>query len=274
MKQAGRGGVARVREERLPGPVPAYAHPGWQTRFPWLAQGTTGRGGDVAFDLGLRGAAPVGAAMERWQSLGAALGFARMAHAHQVHGARILAHDGGAPGLLLSDACDGHVTATPGILLTVSVADCVPVFLVDARRRAVALLHAGWRGVAAGMLEAGVRSLGERFGSVAEDLHVHLGPSICGRCYEVGPEVFRALGREPPSRPTPIDLAGELAQRARAAGVPADRISASTRCTRCDASDFFSHRAHVAGAGPAGHQVGFLGIRTGGKATARVDRIP
>lgn len=253
--------AARISEVAQPGRVPAFTQPDWQARFPWLVQGITGRGDGEPFDLGLRGDRPVGAVLERWQALGGTLGFARMAHARQVHGARLITHDGGPPGLLLSDGYDGHVSANPGVLLTVSVADCVPVFLVDARRRAVALLHAGWRGIAAGVLEAGIRTLARTFGTGPDALHMHLGPHICGRCYEVGPEVFDALGLAPPPRPAPVDLAGVLVGRAAAAGIPLGRVSTTTRCTRCGGPEFFSYRALRAGLGPAGHQVAFLGIR-------------
>jgi YfiH family protein len=255
------GEVTRILETHLPGPVPAFTHPDWQARFPWLTQGTTGRGNGEPFDLGLRGGSPVGSALERWHALGTALGYARLAHARQVHGARLVTHDGGPPGLLLSDAYDGHVTGTPGVLLTVSVADCVPVFMVDARQRVAGLLHAGWRGIASGVLESGVRTLAETFATQPTDLHVHFGPSICGRCYEVGPEVFRALELDVPLRPAPLDLARALARRARHAGIPESQVSASAHCTRCGDPDFFSYRASRAGVGPAGHQVAFLGIR-------------
>ncbi|MEJ2678274.1 MAG: polyphenol oxidase family protein, partial [Gemmatimonadota bacterium] len=233
----------RIRETRMEGPVPAFTQPDWRSRFPWLAQGTTGRGEGPPFDLGLRGNVPVGSALERWRALGDALGFARMAHARQVHGARVLTHDGGPPGLLLCDGYDGHVTATPGVLLTVSVADCVPVFLVDARRRATALLHAGWRGIAASVLEEGLRTMIEVFATEPADLHMHLGPHICGRCYEVGPEVFRALDLDAPAGPAPVDLAEVLTRRAVRAGVPRWQISTTAHCTRCGDAHFFSYRA-------------------------------
>jgi polyphenol oxidase len=264
MTQHPRDEVARVAETRVAGPVPVFAHPDWDSRFPWLAQGTTGRGGGRPYDLGLRGAGPVGATLERWQALGAAVGFARLVHARQVHGSRLITHDSGPPGLLLSDGYDGHVTGTPDVLLTVSVADCVPVFMVDARRRAVALLHAGWRGIEAGVLEAGIQTLKEAFATEPTDLHVHFGPSICGRCYEVGPEVFQALELETPGRAAPVDLARVLARRAVQAGVPPAQVSATAHCTRCGDPDFFSYRAQCAGTGPAGHQVAFLGIRSAG----------
>ena len=85
---------------------------------------------------------------------------------------------------------------------------------------------------------------------------MHLGPSICGECYEVGPEVFRALGRSAPPGPTPIDLRAILAERARAAGVREESISISTHCTLHGDAPLYSHRG-----GDHGRQMGFLGIR-------------
>lgn len=164
-------------------------------------------------------------------------------------------HATGPAGLHLARECDGHATQDVGVLLAVTTADCVPVSIVDPVRGAVALLHAGWRGTAFGIIERGIETLS---GSSSErsDLHVHLGPAICGECYEVGPEVFEALGLPAPTGPEPVDLRRVMAQRAAAAGVPSEQITISTLCTQCDGELLFSHRA-----GDGGRQVGYLGMR-------------
>ncbi len=247
-----------VREVPVDVDVPVHAHPEWLDRFPWLVQGTTSRGdGGDAFDLGLSGATPVGDSLARWRRLARALGMPRVAHARQVHGARILPHGPGAPGILVSDGYDGHVTAEADLLLTVSVADCVPILLVDPEGRGVAALHGGWRGVAAGVLEAGVAALQATSDAHPSSLHVHFGPSICGRCYEVGPEVHVALGLPEPPSNTPVDLRAVLAERARALGVAEERITTSAYCTRCGDSPFFSHRG-----GDPERQMGVIGIHS------------
>jgi len=237
---------------------PALVHPAWRTAFPWLIQGTSRRGDpDHPFDLGLfSDASPAGAVLERWEQLRRSSDAARVVHAHQVHGTAVRYHTGGDAGLHLAEACDGHATSDPGILLAVTTADCVPVFVVDPVRRAVALLHAGWRGAAGGILEEGFAVMAARAGSRAADVHVHFGPAICGSCYEVGPEVFQALGLPVPDGPTPVDLRRALAFRAAAAGAHAERITVSCHCTLCGGSGLFSHRG-----GDRGRQVGFLGIR-------------
>jgi YfiH family protein len=191
------------------------------------------------------------------------LGFPKVTHSHQIHGREVLVQEGIAAveslsRLMLCPDADGHVTAIGGVLLGVTVADCVPVSLVDPVRRAVGLLHAGWRGVVAGILENGIRRLGREFGSRPEDLWLHLGPAICGDCYEVGGEVHSALGLPEPDGPRPVDLRACLHLRAVAIGVNEARVTESAWCTLCGESPFYSHRR-----GERGRQVAFLGIRPG-----------
>ena len=128
--------------------------------------------------------------------------------------------------------------------------------MIEAPARLAASKHAGWRGAAAGVLERGLEVLADEVGSGVSRVHVHLGPAICGRCYQVGPEVFEALQQPVPTRPTPIDLRSVLAQRASALGVPPSQITASEHCTRCTGSGLFSHRS-----GDRERQVAYIGIR-------------
>lgn len=247
-----------IVEEDDPGlGIPCLGHPGWREDWPWLVQGITASGPDRGWDLGLFGAEPTGSVQARWEELGAAAGSDGVVVSRQVHGNTVIVHDGPVRGRLVADPADGHLTRRPGLLLAVSVADCVPVYLVDPKARAVGLLHAGWRGAASGILEGAVTSLAERFGCDARALHLHLGPSICGGCYEVGPEVHEALGEPVPSGPAPVDLPANLARRASGLGIAADRSSRSAHCTRCGDVDLFSHRG-----GDGGRQMGFLGLRT------------
>lgn len=240
------------------GGLPRVSHPGWREAFPWLIQGTTLRAaaaGAPEWDLGLFGTAPAGEVLDRWRELARVSGAHHLVHGRQVHGSMVRIHEplrGG--GLQILSDTDGFVTRTPGVLLTVATADCVPVFVVARRRRAVALLHAGWRGVVQGILERGLETLARRLGSLpGPDLRLHLGPAICGSCYEVGPEVHEALGLEVPAGPRPVDLREVLAGRAVAAGVRPDHLTVSRRCTRCDPL-LFSHRG-----GDQGRQISFLG---------------
>jgi len=157
----------------------------------------------------------------------------------QVHGDRVLrAGDAAEP------EADGLWTDTPGEVLVVGVADCVPVFLWDTAGRRLALVHAGWRGTAAGIVARSIERLGAR-GTAPSDLHVALGPSIGPCCYAVGPEVAAALPdavRPTPAGQTHLDLRDANRRQALALGVPAAHIFATPPCTACDGTHFFSHR--------------------------------
>ncbi|HSM61783.1 MAG TPA: polyphenol oxidase family protein, partial [Longimicrobiales bacterium] len=237
---------ALVTETRVRhGSVPALGHPGWAEALPWLVQGTTTRGdGAHPFDLGLFSVASAPReVMSNWSALAAGTGMRTVAHAHQVHGPAVRLHRATHPGLHVYEPCDGHATCDPGVLLAVTTADCIPVSMVDPETRAVALVHAGWRGVAAGVVERGAEVLRERLGVPSARLLVHLGPAICGRCYEVGPEVFQALGLDAREGPAPLDLRVAVARRVAALGVREESISVSSHCTRCGDAGLFSHRA-------------------------------
>ena len=243
-------------ERRVAGQVPRFELLEWKERFGVLA-GITGRGEESPpFDLGLGGqAAPVGEVLARWRTFRASLpSFHAAVIARQVHGTTVLWHDAAA-GLVLRGDADGHATATPGILLTVTVADCIPVYLIDPSHRTIALLHAGWRGTAADILGRGVDLL-TAHGSSPDDLVVHCGIGICGPCYEVGREVFQGCGLAVPSDGKgPLDLRGLLAGRARARGV--GEVSLSPYCSAHDQGVFFSHRASR---GEDGRMVAYLGL--------------
>lgn len=189
----------------------------------------------------------------RWAALQRELAADRVPHltsARQVHETAVLTHDGTtlAAGLHRHDGADGHLLRGPGAL-AVTIADCVPVLLAHPTG-AIAAVHAGWRGVAGGILEVAVRAFG-RLGVTAGELRMHLGPAICGRCYEVGPEVFERLTGWQTTRPRQVDLRALLAEQAKALGIR--HWSASAECTRCDNHLFFSHRA-----GDAGRQIAVI----------------
>lgn len=249
-------GPGRVREVSGPGHVPWLAVPAIHDVIPGLTAGITWRGDGEPADMGLFGATPVGTVLARWRQLQADLCFATILHSRQVHGDRILTHGPTPAGLHLAPDADGHTTDCEGILLTVSVADCVPVWIFSPAARSIALLHAGWRGTAAGILESAIAQLCRQASSPPADLRIHLGPAICGACYEVGPEVYAALGLAAPAVRTRVDLREVIAGRAATVGVRTDRLTVSEWCTRCDPDRFFSHRA-----ASSGRQIAFAGIR-------------
>ena len=175
----------------------------------------------------------------RWDALRlGVLRARRFATGRQVHGTRVVTHDGAWSGWLRVDDADGHYAPDRGTGLAVTVADCVPV-LIAHPSGAIAAVHAGWRGTAAGILRKTLTVLAED-GLALSELRVHLGPAICGKCYEVSPDVYTQLTGKNVDRPTTVDLRGLLAGQACAAGVRA--VTVSDDCSRCDTERFFSHR--------------------------------
>lgn len=161
----------------------------------------------------------------------------------QVHGARVERRAGGDGAL---NEADGQTTAEPGLAPLVLTADCLPIALISPR--AVAMVHAGWRGLADGVVEEGVRAVRELGGD--GELRAAIGPGAGGCCYEVGPEVHAAFGR--PAERATIDLKAIAAERLQAAGVA--EVHDVGLCTMCtDPGLFFSHRRD---GGVTGRQAG------------------
>jgi YfiH family protein len=166
----------------------------------------------------------------------------------QVHGARVLRLPAVATARQEADAA---IATEPGQACTVMVADCMPVLFAAPAARGVGAAHAGWRGLAGGVLEATVSALCEAAACAPEDLTAWLGPCIGPRQFEVGPDVLEAFGgrsavhfvaraRADGSMRWLADLPGLARDRLAAAGLR--RVSGGTWCTVEDASRFFSFR--------------------------------
>jgi YfiH family protein len=184
---------------------------------------------------------------------------------------------------------DASITDEPGLLLGVQTADCVPILLVDPKKRGVAAVHAGWRGTLARIAEKAVGQMQMRFGSKPADLLAAVGPSIGGCCYEVGTEVamqfksqfaeasdwFDELrtgdepnplqwlnmmppGHQPPPKNVLLDLRKANRAQLLAAGVRDANIFVSDLCTGCRRDLFFSYRKE----GPrSGRLLSVIGVR-------------
>ena len=187
---------------------------------------------------------------------------------------------------------DGLITRTPGLLLAILTADCLPVILADTKRRAVGVFHAGWRGTVKRIVEKGVGEMHRCFGTRPGDLKAAIGPGVHGCCYAVGREVrtqfesqfeygsklFREVEESDPVRekypllfltarapghselPKKIflDLVEANRRQLMAAGVAAKNISASPLCTSCRTDLLFSYRAEK---GVTGRMMAVAGIR-------------
>lgn len=179
-----------------------------------------------------------------------------------------------------TDAGDGLLSSTPGLLLTIRTADCVPILIADARLRVVAAVHAGWRGTAQRIAQRAVGEMRAQFQSRPEDLRAAIGPSIRGCCYEVGADVRETffgqfgdagtlfqeaepdpisarypmlfLTGAPPGHPRDprwnpncnwrLDLAEANRRQLVAAGLRGEAVEVMPYCTACRSDLFFSYR--------------------------------
>ena len=256
-RDGGTAGAAKtLAEEPVAGEPPRLELARWRDELGLIA-GITGRGRDAGrgFDLGLWSEAPVGEVMRRWRLFRAAMsGFPTVVVGNQVHGTEVRAV-GVVGGWLQIEGVDGWVTTAPGVLLTVTVADCIPVYLA-VPGRGIALLHAGWRGTAGGILGRGVAALSTATKSPATQIVMHCGVGICGECYEVGSEVVVGCGQPADGAgPWHLDLREVLAEQAAALGI--HTVTRSTRCSAHERPTFYSHRASR---GTDGRMVAYLGI--------------
>ena len=178
--------------------------------------------------------------------------FASLATAHQIHSVECIFGEGRSGALGKGDAL---LEDTPGAVVAVKTADCVPILLVDERRKVVAAVHAGWRGSAAGIARQAVKRMQERFGTRPEDLHAAIGPGIGECCYEVGPDVAARFGERATTR---VDLPAANRRQLLETGVRRERVYIAELCTKCNPTDFHSFRREGEA---AGRQYSFAGIR-------------
>ncbi len=162
---------------------------------------------------------------------------ATLATLSQIHSAHVV-DAAGRTGCL--GAGDALIDDSEGALLGIKTADCLPILIVDPRLRAIAAVHAGWRGTAKHIVSETVGAMVRKFGVTPEDLHAAIGPGIGKCCFEVGPEVSRELAGVEERRH--IDLASMNRQQLIDSGVRAERIYLAGLCTACNAQNFFSYR--------------------------------
>jgi polyphenol oxidase len=267
--------------------------------IPWMVHGFSTRAGGASLLAGTR---VLNLGPTEWDTPQAlklnraafinALGVkgAALARLDQCHG-DVIHRLGAVPATALRG--DALLSTTPGLLIGVQIADCVPILLVDRRHRAVAAVHAGWRGTLARIAEKTIGRMKMEFDTRAEDILAAIGPAIGGCCYEVGPEVAQAFagqfpearqwfegpfdhlsngddpapfpwlsmtppGHEAPAPRVRLDLRAANRWLLEASGVPAAQIVSSSLCTSCRKELFFSHRRDH---GKTGRMMAVIGIR-------------
>jgi len=263
-------------------------------RLPWLVHAfSTREDGSLGFTKAATPAAVRRNRLKFLRALSGARGKApQLVTLKQLHSDLIHRVDGPPKAALQGD---GLITDVPGLLLSIQTADCLPILLVDAKRRAVGALHAGWRGTLARIAEKGVGLMWQHFGSRARDLRAVLGPGIHACCYAVGREVrerfesqfayakelFREVQDSDPVRQkypllfltarapghsqlAPriyLDLVEANLRQLRHAGLRAGNIHASPLCTACRTDLLFSHRKEK---GKTGRMLAVVGIKRKG----------
>lgn len=198
---------------------------------------------------------------ENRRRLCAALGFGpgQLAWSKQVHGSavRVVTEPGGAEGF------DALICRVPGVLLAVSVADCTPILVYDARQQAVAAIHAGWRGTVGGIVAQTLQHMARHFGTEAADCYAYVGTCISAAHFEVGDEVAAhfdaAFKRFDPQRGKfCVDLKAANVAQLQHFGVAAARIECSPFCTVEHAEHYFSHRREN---GTTGRMMAVIGVK-------------
>jgi purine-nucleoside/S-methyl-5'-thioadenosine phosphorylase / adenosine deaminase len=166
-----------------------------------------------------------------------------LATVRQIHSSKVVladqAGDLGEGDALISDR--------PGVTLAIRTADCLPILMADEQHRAVAAVHAGWRGTVLGIVGETIRAMTDRFGTRPEDLVVAIGPGIGSCCYTVGPEVGARFEQFFPERNdlsgvAQVDLVETTIRQLRRNGGKQRQIAYCGLCTRCGAEIFHSYR--------------------------------
>jgi YfiH family protein len=167
-------------------------------------------------------------------------------------------------------AADGMVTRERGVVLGIFTADCVPILMATRDGDVAGTLHAGWRGVIAGIASNGVDAM-ERLGAGRGEIRAALGPSIGPCCFEVDADLASRFAAEIPGaahharegKPGKayLDLRAIVRDQLVAAGIAAEAIESVGPCTRCASDQYFSRRA--AGGVTTGVQMSFVGLVAG-----------
>lgn len=197
---------------------------------------------------------------ENRRRFAAAVGFDpdSLTYSKQVHGVEVL--HALRPGLYAG--YDALITQQPGLVLAVGVADCAPVLVYDTRHRAVAAIHAGWRGMAGEIIFRTLTQMQDLFGTSGPDCLAYIGPCIDACAFEVGAEVAAQFSEahkrfDPASGKYLIDLQRAGAAQMRDFGLPELQVEISPHSTVRDNADFFSYRLEK---GETGRLLAVIGL--------------
>jgi len=236
---------------------PELVVPGLVERYPGLFMGQSTR---VAGNLGLHTDDDRSAVLSNrarlWELIGTSED--QSAGGYQVHGDAVkLVTE---PGYF--DGHDAFVTNVPGVFLSVTIADCVPVLIYDPVRTVLGAVHAGWRGTAAGITAKTVARMRDEFGTDPADCVAYIGTCISYDSFEVGDDVAAHFSEEFKTQLSGryhVDLKGVNRSQLLKAGLRGTAIEISPFCTVKDSDRFFSHRKEQ---GKTGRMLAIIGVRT------------
>jgi len=175
---------------------------------------------------------------------------ANLATVQQIHSDKVLLADRAGP----MGEGDALISNQPGITLSVRTADCLPILMADTRNRAIAAVHAGWRGTIQEIVPKTIQAMADRFGTHPDDLVIAVGPGIGACCFEVGPDVAIQFAKLFPERTdlnqkTKVDLVETNLRLLRRNGGSVRQIATSGLCTYCRPDLFHSYRRDGEAAG-------------------------
>ncbi len=239
----------------------AFKKQSWLTHAFSTRLGGVSRGCFASMNLGFGRGEDDETVAENYRRLGEAVGFdwTKVVLSHQTHttNIRLVTKEDAGKGTVRErdyTDVDGLITNEPGLPLVTFYADCVPLYFADPKHKAIGLSHSGWRGTVGRMGEQTLKAMQEAFGTQPQDVIAAVGPSICGDCFEVGPEVVAEFANTfSKEQMKELCHAGNgdrsylnLWQANRIileeAGVSPQNISVTNICTRCNPELFYSHR--------------------------------
>ncbi|MFD2932986.1 peptidoglycan editing factor PgeF [Spirosoma flavum] len=216
----------------------------------------------ASLNLGINTADDVVNVDENRRRFFAAIGAAnqKFASSHQVHGTDVLYAT--EPGRF--NGYDALITDQIGLLIGVTIADCVPILIYDPHNRAIAAIHAGWRGTVGGIVTKTLTAMQQRFGTLPEQCFAYIGTCIDECAFEVGPEVAEQFAPEfkradSASGKSYINLKAANTHLLVDFGTPAVQIGVSPFSTVLNNDDFFSYRAEK---GQTGRMLTVIGLKT------------
>lgn len=182
-----------------------------------------------------------------------------VAHSHQVHGDKVYV----VSKAVALQGYDALVTNKVGILLSVSIADCVPILVYDPIKRAIAAIHSGWKGTTQSITTATIKTMNQCFGTAAKDCLVYIGTSICAKTFEVDNDVARHFDNpykhwDEDRKKFLIDLRRHNHDQLTSLGVLAENIETSTMSTVLHNNRYFSYRKER---GKTGRMLAVIGLK-------------